>query len=148
MQVILLEKIRGVGNLGEAVEVKPGYARNFLIPKNKAVFSTTENLKLVEQRRAELEAKADQALVDAKTRAEKLAGLKVTIAAHSSDEGKLFGSVGVREISIAITEAGVSVTKQEIRLGEGPIRTIGEHVVAIGLHSDVVVDFTVTIVAE
>jgi len=148
MEVILLEKIRGVGSLGDRVNVKPGFARNFLIPKNKAVFSTKENLQVVEARRAELEAKAIKAFDDAKVRVKKLETLKVSIPAHASDEGKLYGSVGVREISMAITAAGVEVERQEIRLPEGPIRSIGDHTVNIALHGDVSVDFTVTVVPE
>ena len=148
MQVILLEKIHGLGNLGEQVNVKPGYARNFLIPANKAVFSTKANLETVEKRRAELEAKAEKTLQDAKDRAEKLASVKVTLAGHASDEGKLYGSIGVREIAIAITEAGVKVERHEVRLSEGPLRSVGEHTITIGLHSDVVVDMNVTVVAE
>jgi large subunit ribosomal protein L9 len=148
MEVILLEKIHGLGNLGERVNVKPGFARNFLIPSNKAVFSTKENVAAVEARRAELEAKAEKTLHDAKERAQKLTMLQVSIPAHSSDEGKLYGSVGVRELSIAITAAGVNVERHEIRLGEGPIRSIGEHTITVALHSDVIVDMTVNVIPE
>lgn len=148
MEVILLEKIRGLGALGERVKVKPGYARNFLIPFNKAVFSTEKNREAVESRRAELEAKSEKAFQDAKDRAQKLSALQVSVPAHASDEGKLYGSVGVREISMAITEAGVNVERHEIRLGEGPIRSIGEHTVSIALHSDVVIEMNVNVVPE
>jgi large subunit ribosomal protein L9 len=148
MEVILLEKIRGLGNLGERVQVKPGFARNFLIPSNKAVFSTEANVKAVETRRAELEANAEKTLQGAKDRAQKLTSLQISVPAHASDEGKLYGSVGVRELSIAITDAGVNVARQEIRLGDGPIRSIGEHTITVALHSDVIVDVTVNVVPE
>ena len=148
MEVILLEKIRGLGSLGERVNVKPGYARNFLIPANKAVFSNATNIQAVEARRAELEQKAEKSLQDAKDRAQKLSTLAVTVPAHASDEGKLYGSVGVRELSIAMTDAGVAVARHEIRLGDGPIRSVGSHVVTVALHGDVVVEVNVNVVPE
>ena len=146
MQVILLEKIHHLGDLGSKVSVKPGYARNFLFPKEKAVPATADNLSHFEARRAELEKAAQAALQAAQKRATTLEQTTITIGAKAGDEGKLFGSVGTREIAEAITAAGVSITKSEVRLPEGAIRQIGEHAVSLQLHSDVTVQVKINIV--
>lgn len=148
MQVILLEKVGRLGNLGDQVNVKSGYGRNFLIPFGKAVAATKTNVAEFEQRRAELEAAAAARRAGAEARAAQLAELVVTIAANSGDEGKLFGSVGTRDIADAITAAGVSVEKSEVRLPNGVIREIGEFPVDIQLHSDVTQTITLRVVAE
>lgn len=138
MEVILLEKIRKLGNLGDKVKVKPGFGRNFLIPSNKAVPANAENLAMFEARRAELE-KAEQVKVDAaKARLAKLENLVVTLSARVSDEGKLYGSLGVQELADAISEAaGIEICKSEIHMPEGPIRAIGEYEYMVELHTDV-----------
>jgi len=138
MEVILLEKIRKLGNLGDKVKVKPGFGRNFLIPSNKAVPANAENLAMFEARRAELE-KAEQVKVDAaKQRLAKLENLEVTLSARVSDEGKLYGSLGVQELADAISEAaGIEICKSEIHMPEGPIRATGEYEYMVELHTDV-----------
>ncbi len=148
MDVILLDRLPKLGDIGDKVSVKPGYARNFLIPKGKAVPATPENVALVEARRAELEKAAREAREAAIARSEQLIQLKVTIARRAGAEGKLFGSVGTADIAQAITEAGVPVERHEVRLSEGPLRTVGEHEVVIHLHSEVEVPVKITIVAE
>ena len=138
MEVILLEKVANLGNLGEQVTVRPGYGRNFLIPQNKAVPATKENIAKFEARRAELEKAASDALAAAQARSEKLAQLaKVSIGSLAGDEGKLFGSVGPADIADAVTAAGVEIEKREVLMPEGPIHMIGEYEVTIRLHSDV-----------
>jgi large subunit ribosomal protein L9 len=146
MDVILLERVTGLGNLGDKVNVKAGYGRNYLLPYGKAVSATAANLADFEARRAELEAAAAARRASADARAEKLNGLKVTIAVNAGDEGKLFGSVGTRDIADAITAAGVEVNKSEVRLPEGALRTTGEFEVDVHLHSDVDASITLTIV--
>lgn len=146
MEVILLEKVGGLGNLGDKVKVKSGFGRNFLIPYGKAVSATAENIAHFEARRAELEEAAAERKAAAEARAEKLAGMKVTITANAGDEGKLFGSVGTRDIAQAITAAGVEVSKSEVRLPEGVLRTTGDFEVDLQLHSDVTQTVTVSIV--
>lgn len=149
MEVILLEKVSNLGNLGDKVNVRPGYGRNFLVPKKKAVPATKANLEMFEERRAELEKAAAEILATAQARAEQLAGLDViTIAAKASDEGKLFGSVAVSDIAEAVTAAGVEVSKQEVSMPEGPIHTIGEYDITIHVHSDVVQTVKVIVAAE
>lgn len=148
MQVILLEKIRRLGELGDTVKVKSGYGRNFLIPQGKAVSATEANKKFFEQRRAELEKKQAEVLAAAQARAEKLAALTVTIASKAGDEGKLFGSVGTRDIAEAVTKAGVAIEKSEVRLPNGALRNVGEYDIAIALHSEVAATVKVAIVAE
>lgn len=148
MQVILLEKIRRLGELGDTVKVKSGYGRNFLIPQGKAVSATEANKKFFEQRRAELEKKQAEVLAAAQARAEKLAALTVTIASKAGDEGKLFGSVGTRDIAEAVTKAGVAIEKSEVRLPNGALRMVGEYDIAIALHSEVAGTVKVAIVAE
>jgi large subunit ribosomal protein L9 len=148
MNVILLEKVHKLGSLGDTVAVKPGFGRNFLIPKGMAVSATPDNIAKFEARRAELENVAAEKLSAAESRRESLAEIAVTIAHKAGDEGKLFGSVGTAEIARAISEAGTEVEKREVRLPEGPIRQIGEYDSDIELHSDVVATVKVTIVAE
>lgn len=143
MDIILLKKVGGLGNLGDKVSVRPGYGRNFLIPSGCAAPATEANLKAFEARRAELESQAAAALAEAEQRKSRLDGIAVTIARKAGDEGRLFGSVGTADIAAAITEAGVNVEKSEVRLPAGPFRAIGEHEVELHLHSDI--DVTVRI---
>lgn len=148
MELILLEKVRNLGNLGDKVVVKPGYGRNYLLPQGKAVRVTAENLAAFEQRRAEYEAKADQHLADAQSRKAKLADVSVSIEAHASAEGKLYGSVGPRDIAEALQAIGHDVNKGEVIQGEGPIRHTGEFDVVISLHADVETQVKVIVVGE
>ncbi|MBP1474402.1 50S ribosomal protein L9 [Frateuria sp. MAH-13] len=148
MELILLEKVRNLGNLGDKVKVKPGYGRNYLLPQGKAVPVTAANLEAFEKRRAEYEAKANSLLSDAESRKTKLEGAEVTIAAHASPEGKLYGSVGPREIADALEAAGHKVSKGEVIQGEGPIRNTGEYDVVISLHADVQTQVKVIVVGE
>lgn len=148
MQVILLEKIGKLGDLGDQVNVKSGYARNFLIPYAKAVPATKDNVEKFEARRAELEAAAAEKRAAAEARGAKLAELSVTIEANAGDEGKLFGSIGTRDIANAITSAGVEVSKAEVRLPTGAIREVGEYEIDVQLHSDVVQAVTLNVVPE
>lgn len=138
MEVILLEKVRNLGALGERVKVKAGYGRNFLVPKGKAVYATADNVKKFEARRAELETLEADALKAAQEKQKALADLAiVTIATKAGDEGKLFGSVGTRDIAKAITDAGVAVDKSEVALPLGVLRNVGEYDIEIELHGDV-----------
>ncbi len=148
MDVILLEKVRNLGNLGDKVAVKAGYGRNFLIPQGKAVPATKSNVEAFEARRAELEKQATEALAAAQARAEKLEGLTVTITGNAGDEGKLFGSIGTADIADAVTAAGVELSKAEVRMPEGAIRAIGEYDVAVHLHVDVDATVKVVVAAE
>ncbi|MDF2180306.1 50S ribosomal protein L9 [Aliiglaciecola sp. CAU 1673] len=149
MEIILLDKIANLGGLGDKVTVKSGYARNFLFPQSKAVPATKANIEKFEQRRAELEAKLADQLAAAEARAAKVAELAtVTIAAPAGDEGKLFGSVGTRDIADALTAAGVEVAKSEVKLPHGTLRECGEFEVDLQLHSDVHATVMVKIIAE
>ncbi|OOH87678.1 50S ribosomal protein L9 [Pasteurellaceae bacterium 15-036681] len=149
MQVILLDKVDQLGTVGDQVTVKAGYARNYLIPQGKAVMATAANIAHFESRRAELEAKAAAALAAAQTRAAELANLAaVVITSKAGDDGRLFGSVGARDIADAVTAAGVAVTKAEVRLSEGALRTTGEHEIRVHLHAEVNATVTLNIVAE
>ncbi|RUL62559.1 50S ribosomal protein L9 [Dyella dinghuensis] len=148
MELILLEKVRNLGNLGDKVKVKPGYGRNYLLPQGKAVRVNADNLAAFEARRAEYEAKANNLLTDAESRKAKLADVTVTISANASPEGKLYGSVGPREISDALQAAGHDIHKNEVIQGEGPIRHIGEYDVVISLHADVQSSVKVIVVGE
>ncbi|MFO7592725.1 MAG: 50S ribosomal protein L9 [Pseudomonadota bacterium] len=149
MDVILLEKVINLGNLGDQVKVKSGYARNFLLPKGKAVMATKDNVAMFEERRAELEAKEAEQLSAAQARAEKLAALEtITIGARAGDEGKLFGSVTAADIADAITAAGVEVAKSEVKMPEGPIRATGEFEMMVQLHTDVAQAVNIQVVAE
>jgi len=148
MEVILLEKVRNLGALGEKVKVRSGYGRNYLMPRGMAVMATKENIEKFEARRAELEQAAAAALAAAQARAAKLAELgAVTIAHNAGDEGKLFGSIGTADIAAAVNKAGVEVKRQEIAMPEGPIRQIGEYEIDLNLHTDVTQAIKVVVVA-
>ncbi|CAM4126748.1 MULTISPECIES: 50S ribosomal protein L9 [Shewanella] len=149
MNVILLDKIANLGNLGDQVSVKAGYARNFLLPQGKAVVANAANTEVFEARRAELEAKLAAELATATERAEKLAALEaVVIASKAGDEGKLFGSIGNRDIADAVTAAGVELAKSEVRLPLGAIRTTGEFEIDVQLHAEVKAVVKLSVVAE
>ena len=148
MNVILLERVANLGNLGDSVKVKAGYGRNFLIPQGKAVPATPTNVEKFEARRAELEQAAAERFSKAEARRDAISALSITLTQLAGDEGKLFGSVGTSDIALAITEAGVPVEKREVRLPNGPIRQIGEHHIEIELHSDVVAEITVIVNPE
>jgi large subunit ribosomal protein L9 len=148
MQLILLQKVTNLGNLGDKVEVKPGYGRNFLVPKGKAVPATPANVAQFEARRAEYEAKAQANLGEAEARRTKLEGASVTIFANASTEGKLYGSVGPRDISDALTKLGMPVEKSEVLMGEGAFRQVGEFEVVVHLHADVEIPVKVIVQAE
>ena len=137
MELILLQKVKNLGNLGDKVNVKPGYGRNFLVPQGKAAAATTTNLADFEKRRAEYEAKANQQLAGADARKAQFENVSVTLKAHASPEGKLFGSVGPRDIAEAFTNAGTALDKSEVVMSEGALRHIGEFDVQVHLHADV-----------
>ena len=147
MEIILLEKIPNLGGLGEKVNVKPGYGRNFLIPQGKAVAATAEKIKLFEERRAELEKKAQDVLSAAEVRAASIATLTVSIAHKAGDEGRLYGSIGTKDIADAVTAQGVTIEKNEVRLPNGAIRQVGSYEVSIQLHGDVTATLNLTVVA-
>lgn len=147
MQIILLEKIGGLGNLGDIVTVKNGYARNFLIPTGKAKRATEANKAEFEARRAELEARQAEILADALARKEKLDGQTVTVAQKAGVDGRLFGSVTNADIAEAIRAVGVEAAKSNVRLPEGPFKAIGEYEVEVALHSDAIAKITVAVVA-
>ena len=148
MELILLQKVVNLGNLGDKVKVKPGYGRNFLIPYGKAVPATAKNLADFEARRADYEAKAGALLDAAQARKDKFEGAAVTIKANASTEGKLYGSVGPRDIADAFTAAGLALSKSEVVMGEGPIRRMGEFEIHLHLHADVATVVKVTVVAD
>ena len=148
MEVILLEKVGKLGGLGDQVTVKPGFGRNYLVPQGKAVPATKDNVEKFEARRAELEAAAAEKLTAAQARAESLNEKEVTIVAKAGDEGKLFGSIGTKDIADAITAAGADVAKAEVRLPEGALRNVGEFEIALQLHAEVTTAVNVTVVAE
>jgi large subunit ribosomal protein L9 len=148
MQVILLEKIVNLGNLGDMVNVKPGYARNYLVPQGLATVATEENIKIFETRRLELEKASADKLQAAQARAKELEGQTVEIAGRASDEGKLFGSVGVVEISEAFSAKDLELNRSEIQLPEGPIKLVGDHEVSVSVHPEVEFTVNVTVVAE
>ncbi len=148
MEVILLEKVQNLGNLGDKVSVRPGFGRNFLVPKGKATPATQANLVEFEKRRAELERVEAGALGAAQARADLLNELSVTITRKAGDEGRLFGSVGTGDIAEAVAATGAEIKKQEIRLPEGALRRTGEYDVAVHLHTDINVSVKVEIVAE
>lgn len=148
MEVILLEKIERLGTLGDLVNVKPGYARNFLLPTGKAKIASEDNIKELESRRAELEAKAVEVLAEAEARREQLDGFAVSVTSKSATEGKLFGSVGNIDVADAITAAGIEVAKKEIRMPDGAIRLAGEYDIVIHLHSDVNATVKLTVIGE
>ncbi len=148
MQIILLEKVQNLGGLGDAVKVRSGYGRNYLIPNGIAVPATKENLSKFEAKRAEFEKVAVDVLVAAQARADTLADKKVTLAQKAGEEGKLFGSVGALDIAKAFTDTGTPVEKQEIRLPQGAIREVGDFDIIIHLHTDINVTVQVSVVAE
>ena len=148
MEVILLEKIHKLGELGDKVTVRAGYGRNYLIPNRKAVLATAENLAKLEKQREELERTQVEVAAAAEARAIKLRGSEVTIKAHAGPEGKLFGSVGTSDIADAVIAAGGEVQKSEIRLPEGPLRELGEYEIDVHLHGDIDVKILVRIVLE
>ena len=148
MEVILLENIRNLGGLGDKVDVRAGYGRNFLIPQGKAVPANKENIEAFEARRAELEAKAQAELEASQARAAQFEDLSVTITAKAGDEGKLFGSIGTRDIAEAVSAVGVELEKSEVAMPEGPIRATGEYEYIVTLHSEVTADLKVLVVAE
>ncbi|GAC13660.1 50S ribosomal protein L9 [Aliiglaciecola lipolytica] len=149
MEIILLDKIANLGGLGDTVTVKSGYARNFLFPQKKAVPATKANVEKFEAQRAELEANIAAALATAEARAAKIAELgEVTIAAPAGDEGKLFGSIGTRDIAEAITAAGVEIAKSEVKLPTGTLRETGEFEIDLQLHSDVMTTVKLVIIQE
>jgi large subunit ribosomal protein L9 len=148
VEVILLEKVGRLGTVGDRVNVRSGYGRNFLLPQGKAVTATPKNIADFETRRAELEAAAGERRKLAETRATKLADLVVTITANAGDEGKLFGSVGARDIADAITKAGVDVAKAEVKLPSGTLREVGQYDIDLQLHVDVVQTVKIVIEAQ
>ncbi len=149
MEVILLEKVGKLGSIGDKVNVKAGYGRNYLIPKNKAVFATSANMAEFEAKRAELEAAALEQRTAAEARGQQLAALPaIVIAANSGDEGKLFGSIGTRDIADAVTAAGVEVSKSEVKLPEGALREIGEYDIDIQLHAEITQPIKLSVIAE
>ncbi|MCK5892822.1 MAG: 50S ribosomal protein L9 [Endozoicomonadaceae bacterium] len=148
MNVILLEKIANLGDLGAQVKVKAGYSRNYLIPFGKAVPATQANIADFDARRAELEKIAVEKRAEAEQRAVALAGIELTITAKAGDEGKLFGSIGTRDLADAITSAGVAVAKNEVRMPAGSIRMLGEYDIEVHLHSDVTSSVKVFVKAE
>jgi len=149
VNVILLENIRKLGALGDKVKVKAGFGRNFLIPKGKAVYATPDNIKKFEARRSELEKKAAEALKAAEAKQKALLELgTITISAKAGDEGKLFGSIGTRDIAAAITEKGIEIIKSDILLSGGALRQVGEYDIAIELHGEINVTIKVSVVSE
>ena len=148
MEVILLEKIANLGNLGDKVTIKSGYGRNYLVPQGKAVPATVTKIAEFEARRAELEKAAHEKLVSAQKIGNELSKIQVEIAHKAGDEGRLFGSIGTHNIAEAITTAGIAIEKHQIRLPHGTIRHIGEYAIDNNLHSDVIVTLTIKIVAE
>ena len=148
MEVILLEKIANLGNLGDKVTIKSGYGRNYLVPQGKAVAATAKKIAEFEARRAELEKAAAEKLSAAQKLGNELSKLQIIISHKAGDEGRLFGSVGTNNIADAITEAGIAIEKQQIRLPHGAIRHIGDYPIDINLHSDVIVTLSIKIAAE
>lgn len=148
MNVILLDKVENLGSIGDVVTVKPGYARNYLIPHGKAALATKANIAELEARRAELEKASAQELTAAKAREELVTGMSLTIPANVGAEGKLFGSVGPIDIADAFEKVGVEVARSEIRMPDGPIHEIGEFTIGLHLHTDIDVEIEVNVVPE
>lgn len=146
MLVVLQEKVANLGNVGDQVTVKPGYARNYLFPFQKAVMATPENIAEFEKHRAELERAAAEVLAKAKAQLKSLENLSVTIAVNASEEGKLFGSIAPRDVAEAITKEGVEIEKSAVDMPEGPIRQVGEYDIQIRLHADVVATVKIVVV--
>ena len=148
MEVILLEKVENLGNIGDLVKVQAGYGRNFLLPKGKATLATPDNQAAFEVRRVELERREADELALAQKRAVELESLKLTLTANAGAEGKLFGSISTIDISEACSVAGVPVQRSEVRLPDGPVRITGEHEIEIHLHTDVNVKITITVIGD
>ena len=148
MNVILLDKVENLGDIGDLVTVKPGYGRNYLLPQGKAALATKANLAEVEARRAELEKAAAEELAAAKSRAELVDGMELVIPANAGEEGKLFGSVGPIDIVDAFSKVGVEVERAEVRMPDGPIHELGDFTVGLHLHADINVDVNVKVVAD
>jgi large subunit ribosomal protein L9 len=148
MEIILLQKVANLGQIGDRVKVKSGYARNYLVPTGRATVATVKNIAQFEAQRAVLEAKAHEELAEAQSRALKFENFKLELRAKAGTEGKLFGSIGTADIAEAAAKAGQPITRAEVRMPNGPIRSTGEHQVQLHLHTDVNVTLTVTIVAD
>jgi len=148
MEVILLEKIANLGDIGDRVKVKPGFGRNYLLPGGKATLATPANIAKFESRRAELETKAATDLESARARAAALEGFRLSITAKAGSEGKLFGSIGTADIAEACLQAGQRIERAEVRLPGGPIRMVGDHVITLHLHSDIDIPVPLTVIAE
>ena len=148
MEVILLQKVANLGQIGDRVKVKSGYARNYLVPTGRATVATSTNIAKFEAQRAQLEAKAADELKAAQSRAESLGGFKLELRAKAGTEGKLFGSIGTADIAAAATQAGHALSRSEVRLPAGPIRVAGDHQVQLHLHTDVDVTLALTVVPE
>jgi large subunit ribosomal protein L9 len=148
MEVILLQKVANLGNIGDRVKVRSGFGRNFLLPQGKATLATPDNIARFEARRAELERQAREHLTSAEERAAAMKDLKLTLHAKAGTEGKLFGSIGTSDVAEQLTRAGFKVERSEVRLPHGPLRMLGEHGINLHLHADVDVPVHVTIVAE
>ena len=148
MQVILLDKIAKLGNLGDSVKVKAGYGRNYLLPKGKAMLATKENLAIIEEQKAELVKKMEESKSKAVKKGELLSELTLSISARVGEEGKLFGSVGTQDICDAINKHSIEVEKKEVLLADGPLRTVGTHEIVIRLHPDVTIGLEVSIVDD
>jgi len=148
MNVILLERVPNLGDLGDKVKVRPGYARNYLLPQGHAIAATPTNLAEFEKRRAELETRQLEARTVAETQAASLEGLVVTMARRAGEEGRLFGSVGTSDIAEAVTALGITLERQQVRLPTGPLRQVGDYDIAVHLHADVDVVIKVQVVAE
>jgi large subunit ribosomal protein L9 len=148
MDIILLQKVANLGNIGDRVKVKSGFGRNYLLPHGKATLATPDNVKRFEARRAELEKAAHEHMTSAEQRAEALKEFKLVIPSKAGTEGKLFGSIGTADIAEAATKAGIKIERSEVRLPNGALRTIGDHSVVLHLHADIDVPLAVTIVAE
>ena len=148
MEIILLQKVANLGQIGDRVKVKSGYARNYLVPTGRATMATPANIAKFEAQRHELEAKAHEELASAQARALNFENFKLEISAKAGSEGKLFGSIGTADIAEAAVKSGHPITRSEVRMPNGPIRTTGEHQVQLHLHTDIDVTLTVTVVAE
>ncbi|MCG7600681.1 50S ribosomal protein L9 [Halomonas sp. McH1-25] len=148
MEVILLDNIGKLGGLGDKVTVKPGYGRNYLVPYGLAVPATKENVEAFEAQRAELEAQANERKSEAEARAEQLNDIELSLVAKAGDEGKLFGSIGPRDLADALAQAGIDVAKSEVRMPEGPIRATGEYDIQLRLHAEVDATIRIVVVAE
>ena len=148
MDIILLQKVANLGNIGDRVKVKSGFGRNYLLPEGKATLATPANVAKFEERRSELEKAAREHLTSANERSEALKDFKLTVRAKAGTEGKLFGSIGTADISEALNRENFKITRSEVRMPNGPLRTVGDHLVNLHLHADVDVQLPVTILAE